>query len=166
MVRLFLDDISGMVIGYEHILTGYETYKNDVLIESSAENMRLLQNAVVENNVYYKDGIIYTGEKDPYYVGIESQRDKIRELSDLVENEYHTFVDNLTAGRTLEEAAAIAKENRDKLETAKTALEEKILAHNQEIFEFYTSAHAENEKDFNPPYIRLFVCSYGMKTVT
>ena len=116
MVQLIIDYATNKILGFNTIIP--ENTTDLVLIED--DELNKIHSIDVFNNLYYEDGqIVEKDEIDPLLQELKEIDTIETEINNLVENEQKVFIDNILAGKTTEEAASIAKNNREQLENIK-----------------------------------------------
>ena len=115
MIQLFIDYATNKILGYNTIIP--EDTKDVVVVED--DFVKKLSNISLFDNLYYENGEIVEKETDSDYKEIREISVAEQSAKRDVENEYKILMDNLLNGMSLEEATAISRENRNKLEEVK-----------------------------------------------
>lgn len=122
MIRLYVDILTNRITGYNRI--AQEGFCRDAIRIADKELEKL--NAFMEKEFYYIDGEIIEGSVAPKDgCSEESGELEYMELREKVDCEHKIFMDNLISGMKAEEAAGIAKKNRDALEAAEKQREQR-----------------------------------------
>lgn len=118
MVQLIIDHATNKIMGYNSIIPQDKT---DIVLVSELE----LKQFSNQNNLYYEDGKIVEKEVlDDDYQELQKIDETEKEFKHAVDNEQKIFMDNILAGKSIEEAASITKTNREQLENAKRVREQ------------------------------------------
>ena len=118
MIQLLIDYSTNKILGYNTIIP--ENTKDLVLVEE--DNYFQFTN---KNNLYYENNqIIEKEEQDSSYQELENINNIEREFFNFVNNEQKIFMDNILAGKTIEEATEISKANREQLNNVKKMREQ------------------------------------------
>ena len=117
MVQLIINYSTNKITGYNTVIPN--NTKDLVIV--SKEELNKFKN---RNNLYYENGVIVEKEIDEDYQELKDIENIEREFKRAVDNEQKTFMDNILAGKSLEEAASIARVNREQLANAKKMKEQ------------------------------------------
>ena len=122
MIRLYVDILTNRITGYNRIAG--KGFSRDAILLADSELEKL--HTILEKELYYIDGEITEGgtSKDEFSEESGKLELECTELRRKVDHEQALFVDSLIAGMKAEDAARIAKQNRDALEASEQKLEQ------------------------------------------
>lgn len=152
MLRLEVNDSLGNILGYEYVMPEDKTYKTDILIDETEEDINQLKEGMVKHNIYYKDGCIVKRQVNPHDVKLQNINRKVMEIKDLVEKEHTIFMDNMLCGMEMEESLNITKKNRAKLQELLTERQNICETQEKETFTYYAEWNRKNEKGLSWKY--------------
>lgn len=118
MIEIYINYTNNQIMGYNTIINNDNG--DHIFIEGEDEEI-VIKN-VMSGRLFYIDGKVELKDSVPSRPSIEIELEKvstkISELENLTsgKNEYKTFMNNIIGGMSVEDAAKISKENRNKLE--------------------------------------------------
>ena len=115
MIQLIVDYATNRVLGYNMIIPELAT--DLILVED--EEIEKFRDIDPSNALYYENGQLIKKELDPLNKEFQELNDSEFNIRTAIENEQKIFMDNILSGKTVEEATAISRENREKLENIK-----------------------------------------------
>ena len=144
MLQLIIDYATNKILGYNSVIPQDTT---DIVLVSENE----LQKFSNFDNLYYENGEIIEKQENDYQ---ELQEiDEIeKEFSYAVENEQKVFMDNILAGKTIEEATEITKVNREQLANAKKLREQFNKKHHEKRMENIIKKFKQEEEQIENKY--------------
>lgn len=150
MVQLLIDQLSGKILGFNNIIT--DDHNPDIILIDDNE-LDKIKNKLSFNNLYYKDGeIIEYSSKNDYYKDYEKIISKLSEVQKLVDNEKTIFMDNIIDGMSIEDAAKISKENREKLDELQIKQKEFLKKRDDDLESLLISKFEKEEKSIDYKY--------------
>ena len=118
MIQLIIDYSTNKIMGYNSVIPQDTT---DLIIVHEQE----LNQFSNQNNLYYENGkIVEKNEVDIDYQELQEIDEIEKEFQYAVNNEQKIFMDNILAGKSIEEATYITKINREQLANAKKLREQ------------------------------------------
>lgn len=146
MLQLIIDYSTNKIMGYNSVIPHDTT--DLVLIQDNELNQFSSL-----NNLYFEDGkIIEKTEIDINEQELQEINAAEREFQYAVNNEQKIFMDNILAGKTIEEATAITKANREQLNNAKRLREEFDKKHYAQKMQNLIQKFEKEEQERNEKY--------------
>ena len=149
MVQLMVDEVTGKILGFNTIIPTIT--KDLILIED--EEFKKLQKEQDFQNLYYEDGKIVEKEEN------DAANEEIKELEkqeflyrEKVEKEQKIFMECVLDGKTMEEAAAIVRMNRQQLEEISQRKKEYWSGYEEKRQKKVVEKFEKEEKDLSNKY--------------
>ena len=115
MIQLIIDYATNRVLGYNMAIPELST---DLVLVDDKE-IEKFHNIDENSALYYENGQLIKKKLDPLNKEVQELNVEEFDIRNKVENEHKIFMDNILSGMSLEEASAISKQNREKLENIK-----------------------------------------------
>lgn len=154
MVQLIIDYSTNRVLGYNMAIPELTT--DLVLVDD--EEIENFRNIDSSSALYYENGQLVKKELDPLNKKIQEINDEEFNIRVNVENEQKIFMDNILSGKTMEEASAIARLNREKLENIRNL--------RKDIYQKIEERKAENIVNLFKEEEKLMTNKYFLSIIT
>ena len=146
MIQLIIDYSTNKIMGYNSVIPQDTT---DLIIVHEQE----LNQFSNQNNLYYENGkIVEKNEVDIDYQELQEIDEIEKEFQYAVNNEQKIFMDNILAGKSIEEATYITKINREQLANAKKLREQFDKKHYEKRIKNIIQKFEQEEQEIQNKY--------------
>lgn len=151
MIRLYIDDLTHLIQGYEYLNENSVIFKNDIILDATYDQIRLITDNL--GKVYYDSstGDIYVSETtDDYLIELAEKQQEYSELYEKVSDPSKTILQfALENGVAYDEAIFQFKLLKEYFEEVSAHLTSLEAHHKQQLFEYHATEHNEREKDID-----------------